>query len=209
MRIWFVPFEEVSNQHVLGQHKEWGLMHAMLRNPRFRVHPLVQFFRSKKPWLADLHERLVVEMDHRFDHLDRNGGKHMTPVPRGYTKGDWQWQIPYDFILYDMIDLSKRYQVADKLTPTKYKWTNRPRPEWTLDKLAKRVELNDMPVQQISWYGWSEFEPFAADAKTQRAVRAFDDKYGWLIDQWLAGGALQWPYLGTYSEPFWRRAWAE
>lgn len=200
MRIWFLPFEELSDQHLLGQHKEWGLMNAMLQSPRFVKHPLVMFFRDKKPWLADYHDRAVEEMDHRYNHFHRYGGRHPTPVPPGYELGLERWAPPREFILYDMLDIAARYQLAPA---GKYRWTNRPQPEWSQDKLALRVRFNEAPAHQHSWYG--TVTPFANDARTRKAVAEWEDKYGWLMDAWLELGIYHWPYNGTHGVPAWRQ----
>jgi hypothetical protein len=72
MRIWHVPFEELDNQRVLGQHNE---IHAL-------IGLIVKFGQTwgglhkdiHQPYLYDVHERTVTEM------RARKWTGHLTPV---------------------------------------------------------------------------------------------------------------------------------
>lgn len=206
MRIWFLPFEEISDQHILGQHKELGLMNSMLESPRSANHPLTRYFADKKNWLGEFHDRLVEEMDYRFDHYRRNGHVHKTPVPESHW-GDGIEHLAVEryLILYDMIDISARYQQSDEFRPGWYRW-GRPRPEWTKDPLARRIELNKQPLHQIGWYGIENLKPFADNAASRKLLAKWEAKYGWLIDAWLELDVFNWPYFGTQTTPQWRQS---
>jgi len=140
MRIWLVPLIELSDQHILGQHREWHMLHAMLNNSRFATHPLVLFYKGKKPWLRDFHHKLLREMNVRYQH---NIEAHLTPVPEGYETGCSFWPIDAMWIQYDRVDLAQRYMQR----PNFFKWTNRVKPKWVRES---NIKLGPIPAYQFA-----------------------------------------------------------
>lgn len=203
VRLWLVPFEELSDLHVLGQHKEWGLMREMLQNPRFQNHNLVWYFKNKRPWLADYHDRIVEEMDVRFDHFRRNGGVHNTPVPDDFIDAGLEhWVPPREWIMFDLISLAHRYQTAPE---GKYKWSNRPVPDWAQETLAAEAKLGPwLPTHHLQVHGNLD-GLYEADPITDECIELFERKYGQLVDQWLRLDVFNWPYFGTLGVPEWRQ----
>ena len=129
MRVWFVPLNELSDLHILGQHQEWHMLESMMRNPRFQNHPMVKFFSDKRSWLGKFHQALVDELEHRFDHLKRYNGVHPTPIPLFFDKPLVSEPIfipATELIVKDKEDIVKRYRA----NPIKWKWTRRYPPEW-------------------------------------------------------------------------------
>jgi hypothetical protein len=143
MRIWLIKNEELSDMHLLGQHRESHMLFAMLNNKRFQSHPLVIFYRDKYNWLRAYHDSLVQEMDFRFDHLARNQGQHQTPVPSEISGGLSHWEVPPGWVEFDQKDLTQRYL---KAPAKKYKWTKRIRPQWSYNLEALKCQLGDIPA---------------------------------------------------------------
>lgn len=141
MRIWLVPTDELSDQHLLGQHRELHMLFAMITNPRFTNHRMVSFYRDKTSWLYRFHEELVRELDHRFNHSKKNGG-HGTPAPDlGLVSR--KWEPPEAWIEFDQVDLARRYQSETRF---EYRWTRRMKPDWAENHRAIYANLGHIPA---------------------------------------------------------------
>jgi hypothetical protein len=134
VRIWFVPLEELSDYHLLGQHNELHMLHGILKTTIGW-----KFWHNKAIWLNDFHARCVAELDFRFDHLKRYQGVHPTPIDfwkllvdeRGFQQeGPFKicspWKPDLKSILKDQEDLHERV-ISRK---TKFRWTRRKPPEY-------------------------------------------------------------------------------
>jgi len=138
MRIWLVPPDELSDQHLLGQHRELHMLFAMIENPRFKNHRMVSFYRDKTAWLKRFHELLVDEIKYRF----RKRGEHKTPAPT-IRRLSRKWEPPEGWIEFDQIDLARRYQSETRF---QYRWTRREIPEWVENKRALAAVLGQIPA---------------------------------------------------------------
>jgi hypothetical protein len=120
MRVWLVPAYELSDRHLVGQHREIHLLISMIGNSRFASHPAVMFYREYKTWVGDFHHRLVCEMKYRF-----SKSSHQTPVPEEYQLGPlFSPPIPPEWVTFDQEDLSRRHKIRAQ------KWTREPLPTW-------------------------------------------------------------------------------
>lgn len=119
MRIWLIDPKQMSDQHLLGQHNEIHMLDSMFKNPRYKNHRMVAWWRERKGWLKEFHDQLVEEMDFRFNHIERNGGKHPTPFPRYRKNSDWSPVA--EWVAYDQTDMASRWWRE----PEKYRWTKR------------------------------------------------------------------------------------
>ena len=128
MRLWLVPLEDLSDQHLLGQHKEIHMLFGCLDNPRFKNHPQVRFYDDKRPWLSLYHDDIVTELKYRFN------TNHRSPVPR-YSFGSTIFFPPCEWMLYDAADLRSRYNKRKNF----YRWTNRPQPKWLWNEKEKKL----------------------------------------------------------------------
>lgn len=128
MRVWFIPIEELSDMHVLGQHRELHMLESMLVNPSFQGQPLVQLFSDKINYIRDYHDRLVVEIYHRFKRTPPE--RHGTPSRIIGSLPEELWEPPLEWVLYDYYALKLRY---DEAPEGKYVWTNREVPKWVTD----------------------------------------------------------------------------
>lgn len=142
MRIWLVSHDELSDQHLLGQHRELHMLLAMFGNPRFTNHRMVAFWRDKFLWLYRYHESMVSEMDHRFGHSKKRGG-HPTPIKMPKRMLSRKWEPPEDWIEFDQIDLARRYQSETRFA---YRWTRREKPDWAENTKAIYAELGHIPA---------------------------------------------------------------
>lgn len=143
MRIWLVPIQELSDLHILGQHKEMHLFFSMLINPRFEKHPLVIFYKDKGLWLKKFHDDVVAEMAYRFG----SPPIHATPTPLWLTTGLSEWDIPEEWIHYDRVDLAYRVQHS---VYGKYKWKYRDMPDY-IEEAHDFSILDGIPLQLAMW----------------------------------------------------------
>lgn len=127
MRVWFIPIEELSDMHVLGQHRELHMLESMLINPLFDGQPLVQLFSDKIGYIRDYHDRLVEEIYYRFGKTSPE--RHGTPSRLAGTEAVL-WEPPLEWVLYDYFALKLRY---DEAPEGKYVWTKREVPKWVTD----------------------------------------------------------------------------
>ena len=142
-----MPLEELSDQHILGQHQEWHMLEAMMRSKQFANHPLVRFFREKKPWLHRFHQELVFEMWTRFGAT--NPDLHRTPSPWFTWWSDYvvlykhqpyiNW--PQSWIDYDREDLRRRSLERPKL---RFKKTSPP--AWWRKESDLELPLGPIPI---------------------------------------------------------------
>ncbi|TPG60088.1 pyrimidine dimer DNA glycosylase/endonuclease V [Ewingella americana] len=143
MRVWFVPIEELSDAHVLGQHRELHMLESMFLHPRFQTHPLVLFFIDKQEFIKDLHDRLVDELFYRFGKTTPN--LHKTeyriigsdPVP---------WVALPTLVWFDMYDLKIRYDLA----PWKFRWTKREMPSYITNNHVSFDIGSDLPPAYLN-----------------------------------------------------------
>jgi hypothetical protein len=151
MRIWVVPLNELSDQHILGQHQEWHMLEAMMRNTQFVRHPLVKFFRNHKAWLHKFHLDLVFEMWCRFKVTAP--ANHLSPSPFG---SEWREYLlsnfhspkiewPLSWVAYDREDLRRRSLERKKLT---FKKTSAP--EWWGKESDLAIPLGPIPLHSFA-----------------------------------------------------------
>lgn len=139
MRIWLVDIAELSDQHLLGQHRELHMLFSMLNLPRFTNHRMVSFYRDKKGWLCNFHKQLAEEISYRFGTPLKD---HKTPLKKTYTSGK-AWEPPEEWVEFDQVDLARRYQSETRFA---YRWTRRPRPDWADNKRALWANLGEIPA---------------------------------------------------------------
>jgi hypothetical protein len=107
------------------------MLEAMMRNKQFVRHPLVKFFKDKKPWLVQFHAELVEEIRVRFG---SEPSKHQSPVPSAWRESldpakvqEILW--PESWLEFDREDLRRRSFEKPKL---RFKATQPP-PWWRKD----------------------------------------------------------------------------
>lgn len=111
MRIWFVPVEELDDQHLLGEHFELHVMaNALIRGGgKWFNHPATKMFHGKLGVLYRRHEQQVAEMQRR------GFTGHKTPFPVEKIppcEMDAQIDITPEMIEKDRRDLAERQKLS-------------------------------------------------------------------------------------------------